>query len=152
MRSMITEKKKRIIKTELDGYMTMEASFIIPPVFICFIVIILYTFFLYDHMIVYHSCYLAALRGSQIKNATNDAVKTYVDTQAEKLLEGQVYQYQTDHESGVSLISINVKASSHITNLVSGFNLYKENELKSEREVSINRIDPVDYIRNAERF
>lgn len=86
-----TEKIKGIKKYKLEGYMTVEASFIIPLVFICFIIIILYTFFLYNHLVVYQSCYLSALRGSQLKNATNDAVKTCVDTQAAKLLEGQIY-------------------------------------------------------------
>ncbi len=147
-----TEKIKGIKKYKLEGYMTVEASFIIPLVFICFIIIILYTFFLYNHLVVYQSCYLSALRGSQLKNATNDAVKTCVDTQAAKLLEGQIYQYQIDHDSDVSMMSISVTARSYITNLISGYGLYKDKELSSERKVSINRIDPVDYIRNAERF
>ncbi len=144
-----TKKRKPI---SLDGYMTLEASFIVPLAFICFIIILLYTFYLYNHLVVYQSCYISALRGSQIKNATTDAVKNYVDEQATLLLGEQVYQYQIDHTSDVSALSIKVNAVSFITNLMSIFDLYKERELVSDRGVSINRIDPVDYIRNTQRF
>ncbi len=149
-----TEIRKRIRKKHicLDGYMTLEASFIIPLTFICFIIILLYTFFLYNHLVVYQSCYISALRGSQVKNATTDAIKKYVDEQATKLLEEQVYQYQIDHTSDVSALSIKVNAVSKVTNLMSKFDLYKEGELVSNRGVSVNRINPVDYIRNAQRF
>ncbi len=136
----------------LNGYMTLEATFIIPFVFICFILIILYTFYLYNHMVVYQSCYLSALRGSQLKNATNETVKELVDAEIRKLLDNQVYQYQFDFDSDVNLLSIKVNAKSHITNKIAEFNIYKEKELVSNRSTEINRIDPVDYIRNAERF
>ena len=66
MNRIITNREKQ---HALNAYMTLEASFIIPFVFICFILIILYTFYLYNHMVVYQSCYLSALRGSQLKNA-----------------------------------------------------------------------------------
>lgn len=136
----------------LNGYMTTEASVIIPLAFVCFIIIILYTFYLYNHLTVYQSCYLSALRGSQLKNATNGAVKAYVDRELEKLLDEQVYEYQIDYASDVSMISIKVKAGSYVDNLMAKFGLYTEKKLTSNREVAINRIDPVDYIRNAERF
>ncbi len=136
----------------LSGYMTTEASVIIPLAFVCFIIIILYTFYLYNHLTVYQSCYLSALRGSQLKNATNGAVKAYVDREAEKLLDEQVYKYQIDYGSDVSMISIKVNARSYVDNLMARFGLYKEEKLTSNRDVSINRIDPVDYIRNTERF
>lgn len=136
----------------LNGYMTTEASVIIPLAFVCFIIIILYTFYLYNHLTVYQSCYLSALRGSQLKNATNGAVKAYVDRELEKLLDEQVYEYQIDYASDVSMISIKVKAGSYVDNLMARFGLYTEKKLTSNREVAINRIDPVDYIRNAERF
>ncbi len=142
-------KKNRFV---LNGYMTTEASVIIPLAFICFIIIILYTFFLYNHLTVYQSCYLSALRGSQLKNATNSAVKTYVDREAEKLLDEQVYKYQIDYSSDISMISIKVNARSFIDNMLAGYGLYTTEKLSSNRDVSINRIDPVDYIRNAERF
>ena len=149
MNRIITNREKQ---HALNAYMTLEASFIIPFVFICFILIILYTFYLYNHMVVYQSCYLSALRGSQLKNATNDAVKEHIDEEIRRLLNNQVYQYQIDFDSDVSLLSISVNAKSYITNRMSDFNIYKVNEFTSNRSIRINRTDPVDYIRNSERF
>ena len=149
MNRIITNREKQ---HALNAYMTLEASFIIPFVFICFILIILYTFYLYNHMVVYQSCYLSALRGSQLKNATNDAVKEHIDEEIRRLLNNQVYQYQIDFDSDVSLLSISVNAKSYITNRMSDFNIYKVNEFTSNRSIKINRTDPVDYIRNSERF
>ena len=149
MNRIITNREKQHV---LNAYMTLEASFIIPFVFICFILIILYTFYLYNHMVVYQSCYLSALRGSQLKNATNDAVKEHIDEEIRRLLNNQVYQYQIDFDSDVSLLSISVNAKSYITNRLSDFNIYKVNEFTSNRSIKINRTDPVDYIRNSERF
>lgn len=146
------KKKTQVKHRALNGYMTLEASFIIPFAFMCFILIILYTFYLYNHMVVYQSCYLSALRGSQLKNTTNDAVKEYIDEELRKLLNNQVYQYQVDFDSDVSLLSISVNAESYITNKTANFNIYNEKRLTSNRGTKINRIDPVDYIRNAERF
>lgn len=103
-------------------------------------------------MVVYQSCYLSALRGSQLKNATNDAVKEHIDEEIRRLLNNQVYQYQIDFDSDVSLLSISVNAKSYITNRLSDFNIYKVNEFTSNRSIKINRTDPVDYIRNSERF
>ena len=149
MNRIITNREKQ---HALNAYMTLEASFIIPFVFICFILIILYTFYLYNHMVVYQSCYLSALRGSQLKNATNDAVKEHIDEEIRRLLNNQVYQYQIDFDSDVSLLSISVNAKSYITNRMSDFNIYEVNEFTSNRSIRINRTDPVDYIRNSERF
>ena len=149
MNRIITNREKQ---HALNAYMTLEASFIIPFVFICFNLIILYTFYLYNHMVVYQSCYLSALRGSQLKNATNDAVKEHIDEEIRRLLNNQVYQYQIDFDSDVSLLSISVNAKSYITNRMSDFNIYKVNEFTSNRSIRINRTDPVDYIRNSERF
>ena len=149
MNRIITNREKQ---HALNAYMTLEASFIIPFVFICFILIILYTFYLYNHMVVYQSCYLSALRGSQLKNATNDAVKEHIDEEIRRLLNNQVYQYQIDFDSDVSLLSISVNAKSYITNRMSDFNIYEVNEFTSNRSIKINRTDPVDYIRNSERF
>lgn len=145
-------KKSTIRNLSFDGYMTIEASFIIPLAFICFIVTILFTFFLYNHLITYQSCYIAALRGSQMKNVTDSAIEQYVKENLEKLLNEQVYQRGFEQNVNVGALSIFVNADTNISNPLYRFELYKEKELKGSREVSVNRIDPVGYIRNMERF
>ncbi|MCR5399606.1 MAG: hypothetical protein K6E68_08775 [Lachnospiraceae bacterium] len=137
-------------RDNMGGYMTLEASVIIPLSFCCFILIILYTFYLYNHLTVYQSCYLSALRGSQLKNASNGAVKTKTEQELGKLLDEQVYMYQLDHTSSVTGSEIRVSAASFMYNLTSEYGLYNEKRLKSQRSVSLKRIDPVRYIREAD--
>ena len=145
-------KKIAIDESVYDGYMTVEASFIIPLVFICFIVSILFTFFLYNHLIVYQSCYIAALRGSQIKNVTDSAIEQYVKENLEDLLNGQVYKYGSKQNISIGSMSITTNASANIPNPLYMFDLYKEKELVGNRDVTVNRMDPVGYIRNMARF
>lgn len=139
-------------KSSYSGYMTVEASFIIPLVFICFIISILFTFFLYNHLIVYQSCYIAALRGSQMKNVTDSAIEQYVKENLENLLNEQVYQHGLKQDVSVGTLSIATNASTNISNPLYRFNLYKEKEMEGIREVTVNRTDPVGYIRNMSRF
>lgn len=139
-------------KSSYSGYMTVEASFIIPLVFICFIISILFTFFLYNHLIVYQSCYISALRGSQMKNVTDSAIEQYVEENLENLLNEQVYQHGLKQDVSVGTLSIATNASMNISNPLYRFNLYKEKEMEGIREVTINRTDPVGYIRNMSRL
>ncbi len=139
-------------KREIPAYMTVEASFIIPLTIVCFIIIIFFTFFLYDHMVVYQSCYLSALRGSQLKNTTDDAVEEYVRGELKKLQDNLIYQPDTDNDVRVGPLGITVRSGLNMKNKVYRFDLYREKDISGQREVSVNRIDPVDYIRNAQRF
>ena len=140
------------MRYKLSGYMTIEASYIVPSVFMCFILIILYTFYLYNHMVAYQSCYQAALRGSQLKNTGTDAIEEYVDREAAKLLDEQVYQYDIDRDVRVSLTSVEVGVKTHVDNIVQRFGIYDEKQLADSRLASAVRIDPSDYIRNLHRF
>lgn len=139
-------------KRGIPAYMTVEASFIVPFTVICFIIIIFFTFFLYDHMLVYQSCYLSALRGSQLKNTTDDAVEAYVKKELEELEDNLIYQYGINNDVRAGALGISVESRLSIENRMYRFNLYKEEEIAGQREVSINRTDPVSYIRNADRF
>lgn len=141
--------------TKMDGpaaYMTIEASFIVPFVFMLFMLIIYFAFFLYNHTVVYQACYLAALRGTQIKNVTDDVVTQYVDREAGELLANQIFQYQTEHSVDVGMLSIEVKAYSYIDNLLSKLGVYNVTKLESDRSAKAIRIDPATFIRNAHRL
>ncbi|MCR5734699.1 MAG: hypothetical protein K6G22_08850 [Lachnospiraceae bacterium] len=140
----------KTLKTE--GYMTVEASVIVPLTFICFLAIIYYTFFLYNHLVVYQSCYIAALRGSRIKNTTSEAIADYVNNELSILLDEQIYQYKLSYKADVNLMSIKVTADTSLMQDKAVGALFHDRELKGEREVEIIRTDPVDYIRNIRRF
>lgn len=132
------------------GYMTVEASFIIPLVYLCFMFIIYFTFFLYNHCLVYQSCYLSALRGQQSVWLRAGEVDRLVREQAQKLLDEQVYQYQKSADVTVSLAGISVAAESGIENRLKSFELYEEN-MSTKREVYVVRINPAEFIRQCHR-
>jgi len=143
---------KNISMKGLSGYMTVEASVIIPLTFICFIVIIYHTFFLYNHLIVYQSCYLAGLRGSRIKNATSEAVEQYVNKELDILLKEQIFQNKTDYRAKVGTFRISISASTELKEDDSVLMILNNGLLRTDREAEVIRLDPTDYIRNSERF
>ena len=89
---------RRILKKEknMTGYLSLEASFVVPLVFMLFILSIYFTFFLYNHLVVNQSCYIAALRGSRLKNSADKVVEAYTGDELCKLLDEQIYQYSAD--------------------------------------------------------
>lgn len=130
-----------------DAYFTLEASYIIPIAIIVFMIIIYFTFYLYNHCVVSQSVYLAALRGQQLKNVSNSAVQGYINEQLDELLGEQVFQYQKQYSSSVSLLNITVKAESGIDNKLTGFGYYKEHRLQSKGEKTLVRFNPAEVIR-----
>ncbi len=145
----MNEIKKR---DKLDGYMTVEAGIIVPIAFFIIVVTLYFIFYLYNHCVVTQSCYIAALRGSNLQNKSSSVVEEYVNKQLDTLLENQIYQYQIKYTSKVNPFQIEIKGESYITNRIKDFKLYEKDKLKSEKKVKVIRIDPVDFIRNCERL
>lgn len=135
------------MKRRLEAYMSLEAAFIIPLAFYIFIIIVYFTFFLFNHKIVYDSCYISALRGNQLYICSDSDIKAYVENSLSQLLEEQVYQYQIEYDVSINPIFINISSSSYITNLLHSIGLYDETTLISSSIVEYRRTNPVQYIR-----
>jgi hypothetical protein len=136
----------------LPGYMTVEASMLIPLTMTCFVIVIYYSVFLFNHLVVYQSTYMAAHRGSILKNTVSDAVNEYIKQELNKLLDEQVYQYRVNFNTQVNAMSIDVTAdTSLIQHEITGI-FFSDRELKGKKDITVLRLDPVDYIRNSERF
>ncbi len=127
--------------------MTIEASFIVPWVFMLFILVIYFTFHLYNLSVVYQDCYIAALRGSQIYNADNGFVENYVKGQISELLDNQLYEYSKNAKVDVSVVSIEVEAQSEININQGKLLLYKNRLLDIEQSAKAYRLNPVYLIR-----
>ena len=140
-------KISRNIRTKLKGYMTIEASFIVPLTVMICIMIILASFYLYNNCVVYQDCFIAALRGSQIMDASQAEVSTKVHEYASELLENQVYQYSNDPQVDVGMLTVKVKASSHIDIPVSGITLYEGSSFGNTSEAECMRLDPTEIVR-----
>ncbi len=136
----------------MAGYFTIEASLIVPYVFALIMLSILLSFFLYNHCILFQSCYIAALRGQQLKEVSDEGVERYVNEELAKLLDEQLYQYQFDGRAEVSLTTIYVKAESFIDNTLKEFGLYSDERFESKRSVKVVRINPSETIRRKYSF
>ena len=66
----------KIKKKKIKAYMTIEASFIVPVCTMIIILTIMFLFFLYNNCVVYQDCYIAALRGSQIMDASSAIIQS----------------------------------------------------------------------------
>lgn len=127
--------------------MTLEASFIIPWIFMTFILSIYFCFHLYNHCVVYQDCYIAALRGSEIRNADTGFVKEYVENQIIQLLDNQLYEYTKEAEVNVTLTKVEVSSNSAIKLPWGDLMLYRNKLLDIEKSAIANRLNPVYLIR-----
>lgn len=139
--------QKYNMKEKIDGYMTVEASFIIPRIFLLFCMVLYLTFFLYNHCVGYKACYIAALRGQQIRFGGNNDLEIYVSGELKKLLEEQVYQYQDTGSVNINALSIEVTASGKIENKLKNMDIYKDSSFGFEHSVKLMKFNPASVIR-----
>ena len=77
--------KKR--KIYMDGYLTVEASFLVPMAFILLWVVIYWGIFFYDTSVSVQCGYISALRGSNQWQLSYDGQREYAHGQLESLIE-----------------------------------------------------------------
>ncbi len=138
-----------MMKKELSAYMTLEATLIMPFAIALNILIIYFGFFLYNQCIVSQSCYLAALRGSQIKNCSDTQIQEITERELEKLLKEQIFTSGFQHNVEVNTFSIKTSAASQIKILFQKLHLYEEEMLVADSKNEIVRLDAVAFIRKS---
>ena len=139
----------KTIRRELSAYFTVEASMIVPLVFVLIMQCIFLVFFLYNHCVIYQSCYIAALRGQLVKEVSNSGIEKYVDEELAKLLDEQIYRYQINGKASVSAMTISVEAHSGFENILRDFNLYNINTFEIKRGAKVTRINPTEFVRKS---
>jgi len=143
----ICDEGRRVFRKKCGAYMTIEASFIVPMTVMICVLIITFMFFMYNNCVVYQSCYIAALRGSQIMDATSSDVKARVKAYATELLDNQIYQYNKAADIEVGPLSVTVSSGTGIDIPASVLSLYKNTTVSSERKAICSRIDPTELVR-----
>ena len=109
-------------------------------------------FYLYNLATIQQTAYIAALRGSQIKQASSSQIQNYVEEQVDELLSEKILARENIRkEVKVSAGSIKVKIYTNIqTIFLSELSLDKrEWEIKGEAQV--NRVNPIEIIRGVRR-
>ena len=131
----------------IRGYITLEASIIMPFLIMIILFSVVFSFFLYNNCVVRQSSYISALRGIQIMNSTSSDVKSRVENYAQTLLDNQIYEYRNDYSVNVDSLKVSVQAKSDMNNLFESFDVYNQSKLVIDKKAEGLRIDPVLLIR-----
>lgn len=131
---------------KIKAYITLEASFIVPLMVSVVALIIYVTFFEYNACVVYQDCYIAALRGSQLREMSESEVENQTKTYANNLLQNQIHQYTIRPLVKVGALSVTVEAD-NTTDLHIPSILAVQNKLNSEQKATSSRLNPVTLVR-----
>ena len=93
---------------EYDAYFTVEASLIVPMVFLLIIVTIQYGFFCYEKSVSVQCSYLAALRASNEWELSGEKLKEFAQKEMDVLLE-QRNLYRTKGEIRTEEMSMEIQ-------------------------------------------
>ena len=140
-------------KKEEQAYMTVEASLVLPTIIGGIIFILYLGIFLYNYCTINQTAYIAALRGSQIKNVSTDEIDNYVKKQIDELLfQNILAREEVKKEVRTSIGKVTVKMSTDVnipfTDLLSA----KIHIWEIEIEGYANRVNPIEIIRGVRKI
>ena len=96
-------------KKYYDGYMTVEASFIVPAAIMILALLLYWGFFCYDKSVSVQCCYLAALRASNEWDLTASEAKQMVAEELEKMTD-QTFLFINRENMNVKVGLLNIEA------------------------------------------
>lgn len=142
-----------MFEKEKSAYMTVEASLVIPLIFGGIIFILYIGFYLYNFTTVKQVAYIAALRGSQIKDMSSTEIENFVEKQVDELLSGQILAKENiKKEVEVSLGSIKVKIYTSIKIPFAGLTSFADSLWEISGESRVNRVEPIEIIRGVRKI
>ena len=140
-------------KKERSAYLTMEASLVIPIILGGIIFILYIGFYLYNFAIINQVAYIAALRGSQMKQASSSQVKNYVEEQVDELLSHQILAREDiEKEVNVSAGKIKVKIYTSMNPLFAKLMPLQEENWEISGEAQVSRVKPIEIIRGVRKI
>ncbi|MCR5799666.1 MAG: pilus assembly protein [Lachnospiraceae bacterium] len=129
------------------GYMTVEASVIMPLLVTIILFMVIFCFYLYNNCVVFQDCYISALRGSQIMDSDSSEIKSKVEVYICELLDNQVFEYGKNSDVEVSALSVKVAAKSSVSNMFHSMGIYNKSSMDIDKSGEAARIDPTLIIR-----
>ena len=142
-----------MFKKEKSAYMTVEASLVIPLIFGGIIFVLYIGFYLYNFVTVRQVAYIAALRGSQMKEASSSEIENFVEKQVDELLLGQILAKESiKKEVEVFTGSIKVKIYTSVKIPFAGLLSITDNFWEIRGESRVNRTEPIEIIRGVRKI
>lgn len=120
-----------------EGYMTVEASLVLPMILIVTLLVLLLTFYLYAVCFLNQAAYTAALRGSLVMDGT---IEETANEELERLLQNRILNIQDiKSEVSVSALTVEVKLEADmllpVTGILSLTDPVWEIEVKKEAKI-----------------
>lgn len=137
---------------EKDGYMTLEASFIVPITVILITALMYLSFYLYTITFLNQAAYIAAFRASLCDEGNAEAGAA-AERELDKMLKESVLPIRDlEKQISVSAVSINVSLQASLALPVPGLQLLsqKEWDITAEKKALIR--DAAAFIRAARRI
>lgn len=135
-------------KRYLEGYLTVEATFIIPIVVMIIGLLLYWGFYCYDKSVSLQCSYLAALRGSNEWEQSNNEVEQLVAQNLEQLTEETVlYMEMEELDVQVGLVNIEAEVSGAMDILFSKLRGDTMTRWNLNSKKSAHRLKPSSYIR-----
>lgn len=140
-------------KKEEQAYMTVEASLVLPTIIGGVIFILYLGIFLYNYCTINQTAYIAALRGSQIKNVSTDEIDNYVKKQIDELLfQNILAREEVKKEVSTSIGKVTVKMSTDVNIPFSDLLSAKIHIWEIKTEGYANRVNPIEIIRGVRKI
>ena len=140
-------------KEEKNAYFTIEASMLMPFIFGGIIFVIYLGIYLYNVCTLKQVSYIAALRGSLLKTASDEEIKSYTEQQLNQLLDHRILaKEKSETKISVTNSKVKVKVTTKITMPFAEFISKSIDFWKIENEAEASRINPVDIIRNVRKI
>jgi len=142
-----------MFKKEEKAYMTIEASLIIPVIVGGIIFVLYLGIFLYNSGTIKQTAYIAALRGSQMKNMSQKEMETYVEKQIDELLFQQILAREDmKKEIDISMGKVTVKIGTDVKMPFANLLSAKIDFWEINGEGYANRVDPIEIIRGVRKI
>lgn len=137
-----------MFRKEKRGYMTIEATMIMPLIIVGIVFIIYVGFYLYDVSVIRQISYVAALRASRQTDFTSAQMEQYAKNQLKELIDKRLLAVETwRDEIKVNSRTVRISVSAAVQMPFSGFISEKLDLWRIESEAEVTRINPVKYIR-----
>ncbi|MGN0289914.1 MAG: TadE family protein [Lachnospiraceae bacterium] len=139
------DKRKKVWK----GYLTVEASLIMPLLISAIIFTLYLGFYLYNVCILHQVAYTAALRGSLVKEGSNAQIEEFTDGQLKELVEDRLLAVKTmESRVQVSWNKVRVGVSISVYMPFGEWISHKVGLWTFETQAEAKRLEPVNIIRS----
>ena len=142
-----------MFRKEIEGYLSIEASFLLPFTTLLLWFLIVTGFFLYNVSYIRQSAYVASVRGASMKRAGREEIETETETQIEKLLENKLIMIDRwSCNIRVDLSHVNVTIETEMKQPIFSIISKKLGLYSIRGSGSAVRFDPVKIIRDSRKI